>query len=152
MKKIRVLAVDDNKNLIEMMKEYFKDSADIEITLKAHDGSEGLRLIEKKQDEKITQRDISKKCKLSLGNVNKVLAELQEQELVKPTKEPTRQTRVTMPQKRNHKTNQQDRQGGAEKDEFGIILDTRQHKKMCLPCIFFAKKSKRKQNFNICVV
>lgn len=51
MKKIRVLAVDDNKNLIEMMKEYFKDSADIEITLKAHDGSEGLRLIEKKQDE-----------------------------------------------------------------------------------------------------
>ena len=51
MKKIRVLAVDDNKNLIEMMKEYFKDSADIEITLKAHDGIEGLRLIEKKQDE-----------------------------------------------------------------------------------------------------
>ena len=51
MKKIRVLAVDDNKNLIEMMKEYFKDSSDIEISLEAHDGSEGLRLIEKKQDE-----------------------------------------------------------------------------------------------------
>lgn len=44
---------------------------------------EVLTYIEKKQDEKITQRDISKKCKLSLGNVNKVLTELQEQELVK---------------------------------------------------------------------
>ena len=44
---------------------------------------EVLTYIEKKQDEKITQRDISKKCRLSLGNVNKVLAELQEQELVK---------------------------------------------------------------------
>lgn len=51
MKKIRVLAVDDNRNLIEMMKEYFKDSSDIEISLEAQDGSEGLRLIEKKQDE-----------------------------------------------------------------------------------------------------
>ena len=51
MKKIRVLAVDDNKNLIGMMKEYFKDSSDIEISLEAHDGGEGLRLIEKKQDE-----------------------------------------------------------------------------------------------------
>ena len=44
---------------------------------------EVLTYIEKKQDEKITQRDISKKCRLSLGNANKVLAELQEQELVK---------------------------------------------------------------------
>ncbi|MBQ2640004.1 MAG: sporulation transcription factor Spo0A [Bacilli bacterium] len=51
MKKIRVLAVDDNKNLIGMMKEYFKDNSDIEIVLEAHDGSEGLRLIERKQDE-----------------------------------------------------------------------------------------------------
>lgn len=44
---------------------------------------EVLTFIEKKQDEKITQRDISKKCRLSLGNVNKIIAELQEQELVK---------------------------------------------------------------------
>ena len=49
---------------------------------------EVLTYIEKKQDEKITQRDISKKCRLSLGNVNKVLAELQEHELVKSTEEP----------------------------------------------------------------
>ena len=48
---------------------------------------EVLTFIEKKQDNKITQRDISKKCRLSLGNVNKVLAELQEQELIKSTDE-----------------------------------------------------------------
>lgn len=44
---------------------------------------EVLALIERKQDEKLTQRDIAKKCDLSLGNVNKVLAELQESELIK---------------------------------------------------------------------
>lgn len=44
---------------------------------------EVLTYIEKKQDDKVTQREISKKCSLSLGNVNKVLAELQEQELIK---------------------------------------------------------------------
>ena len=44
---------------------------------------EVLTYIEKKQDDKITQRDISKNCRLSLGNVNKIVAELQEEELVK---------------------------------------------------------------------
>lgn len=44
---------------------------------------EVLTLIERKQDEKLTQRDIAKKCHLSLGNVNKVLAELQEAEVIR---------------------------------------------------------------------
>lgn len=44
---------------------------------------EVLTLIERKQDEKITQRDIAKKCNLSLGNTNKVLTELQELEVIK---------------------------------------------------------------------
>ena len=44
---------------------------------------EVLTLIERKQDEKLTQREIAKKCGLSLGNTNKVMAELQELELVK---------------------------------------------------------------------
>ena len=44
---------------------------------------EVLTYIEKKQDEKITQRDIANKCRLSLGNVNKIMAELQEEELIK---------------------------------------------------------------------
>lgn len=44
---------------------------------------EVLTLIERKQDEKLTQREIAQKCHLSLGNANKVLAELQEFELIK---------------------------------------------------------------------
>lgn len=46
-----------------------------------------LTYIERKQDDKITQREISQKCHLSLGNVNKVLAELQELELLKAQEE-----------------------------------------------------------------
>jgi len=44
---------------------------------------EVLTLIERKQDEKLTQRDIAQKCNLSLGNANKILAELQELEVLK---------------------------------------------------------------------
>lgn len=44
---------------------------------------EVLTLIERKQDKKLTQREIAKKCGLSLGNANKVLAELQELELLR---------------------------------------------------------------------
>ena len=51
MKKTRVLVVDDNKSLVEMIKEYFNESSEIAISLEAYDGLEGIRLIEKKQDE-----------------------------------------------------------------------------------------------------
>ncbi len=51
MKKTRILVVDDNKSLIEMIKEYFKDNPDINIVLEAYDGSDGIRLIEKRQEE-----------------------------------------------------------------------------------------------------
>lgn len=51
MAKTRILVVDDNKSLIEMIKEYFKDNPDINVVLEANDGTEGFRLIEKKQDE-----------------------------------------------------------------------------------------------------
>lgn len=44
---------------------------------------EVLTLIERKQDEKLTQREIAKKCNLSLGNTNKVLAELQDLEVLR---------------------------------------------------------------------
>ena len=45
MEKIRVLMVDDNISLIEMIKEYFK-SSNVSIVLEAHDGLEGIKLIE----------------------------------------------------------------------------------------------------------
>lgn len=46
MKKIKVLMIDDNVNLVEMVKEYFKDNQNIEIALTAQNGEEGLQLIE----------------------------------------------------------------------------------------------------------
>ncbi len=51
MKRTRVLIIDDNKSLVDMIKEYFKEHADIKISLEAYDGAEGLRLIDKKKDE-----------------------------------------------------------------------------------------------------
>ena len=49
MKKIRVLMIDDNTNLIDMIKEYFKES-NISIDLEAYDGLSGFKLIEEKQN------------------------------------------------------------------------------------------------------
>lgn len=49
MEKIRVLMIDDNVSLIEMIKEYFS-SSNISIDLEAHDGVEGIKLIEEKQE------------------------------------------------------------------------------------------------------
>jgi len=46
MKKTRVMVVDDNIQLIEAVKEYFKDNDKIEIAYEAHDGEEGIQLIE----------------------------------------------------------------------------------------------------------
>ena len=50
MKKIRVLMVDDNIELISMIKEYFKNHASIEVVMEAHDGSEGIKLAKMKKD------------------------------------------------------------------------------------------------------
>ena len=51
MEKTKVLIIDDNRNLVSMIKEYFNNHADIKISLEAYDGVEGIRLIDKKQDE-----------------------------------------------------------------------------------------------------
>lgn len=45
METIKVLMIDDNENLIGMVKEYFKDSNQIEIALTAQDGEEGITKI-----------------------------------------------------------------------------------------------------------
>lgn len=50
MKEIKILMIDDNIKLIDMVKEYFKDS-DINICLEAHDGSEGIDIITNKQND-----------------------------------------------------------------------------------------------------
>lgn len=51
MKNIRVLMIDDNVELVSMIKEYFSDHANIDIALEANDGSKGIELIRTKQNE-----------------------------------------------------------------------------------------------------
>lgn len=48
---IKVLMIDDNENLVEMVKEYFKDNKEISIDLIAYNGDEGIKLIEKEQNK-----------------------------------------------------------------------------------------------------
>ncbi len=43
--------IDDNIELVGMIKEYFKNHASIELVLEANDGEEGLDLIRKRQNE-----------------------------------------------------------------------------------------------------
>lgn len=45
MEKIKVLMIDDNVNLIQMVEDYFEDNSKIEIVGKAYDGEEGLKII-----------------------------------------------------------------------------------------------------------
>lgn len=45
MNKIRILMIDDNENLIDMVKEYFHDNSRIEVTLCSNDGEDGLNKI-----------------------------------------------------------------------------------------------------------
>ena len=47
MNKIKVLMIDDNVQLIEAVKEYFKSSKQIEIIEEAYDGLEGFKKLEK---------------------------------------------------------------------------------------------------------
>ena len=51
MKKIRVLMIDDNTSLVEMVKEYFTGHKKIEVTLTCKDGEEGLNTIINKSSE-----------------------------------------------------------------------------------------------------
>ena len=48
---IKLLMVDDNINLVKMVSEYFKNKDNISLEFVAHDGKEGIELIEEKQNE-----------------------------------------------------------------------------------------------------
>ena len=50
MDKIKLLMVDDNVQLIEAVKEYFKKSSKIEVLYEAYDGQTGIELIEKEKN------------------------------------------------------------------------------------------------------
>ena len=49
MEKIKVIMIDDNVSLVDMVKEYFKDNENIEIYKTAHNGLDGVKLIEEEQ-------------------------------------------------------------------------------------------------------
>lgn len=48
---IKVLMIDDNEALVEMIKEYFKDNKEINIDLVAYNGLDGIKLIEEQQNK-----------------------------------------------------------------------------------------------------
>ena len=48
---IKLLMGDDNVNLVKMVSEYFKNKDNISLEFVAHDGKEGIELIEEKQNE-----------------------------------------------------------------------------------------------------
>jgi len=50
MEKIKLLMVDDNINLVGMVKEFFKEHELVEFCFSANDGLEGIELIEKEQN------------------------------------------------------------------------------------------------------
>ncbi len=49
--KIKVLVVDDNKGMVDMIKEYFSNHKEIEIIKEAYDGEEALEIISQNKDE-----------------------------------------------------------------------------------------------------
>lgn len=51
MEKINVLMIDDNVNLVNMVKEYFSNHETIEINYEAHDGLEGIKVLEENKDK-----------------------------------------------------------------------------------------------------
>ena len=51
MNNIKVLVIDDNVELVNMIKEYFSDHANINICLEAYDGNLGLKLIKECQSD-----------------------------------------------------------------------------------------------------
>ena len=50
MDNIKVVMIDDNTNLVEMVKEYFKNNENIQITDVAYDGEEGINLLDSNKD------------------------------------------------------------------------------------------------------
>ena len=51
MEKTRLFVIDDNENLVGMVREYFKKNPNIDVVLEAKDGNEGIFLINKKKNE-----------------------------------------------------------------------------------------------------
>ena len=51
MERIKLLVVDDNKSLVEVIKRYFDESQDIDVVLEANDGEEAIETIKRMPDK-----------------------------------------------------------------------------------------------------
>ena len=51
MKEIRVLMIDDNKSLVDMIEEYFSENEKIKVVKKTYSGLEGIKVIDKNRDD-----------------------------------------------------------------------------------------------------
>ena len=51
MEKTRLFVIDDNKELTEMIKEYFRKVPNIDVVLEARDGKEGILLVDQRQED-----------------------------------------------------------------------------------------------------
>ena len=51
MEKIKLLMIDDNVNLVKMVQEYFSTNENISLDITAYDGAEGIKVIEKRQND-----------------------------------------------------------------------------------------------------
>ncbi len=51
MSKTRVLMIDDNVELVKMVKEYFNKEKEINVVLEAYNGADGFNLIDKQKDD-----------------------------------------------------------------------------------------------------
>ena len=49
--KTNILMIDDNVNLIKMVEEYFRENDEINIFLEAHDGEEGIKILEENREK-----------------------------------------------------------------------------------------------------
>lgn len=49
--KTKLLIIDDNKAMVEMVKEYFSTSKNVELALEANDGEVGYRIVKENQDK-----------------------------------------------------------------------------------------------------
>ena len=58
MKKTNVLLIDDNIELVNMIKEYFRDHDSIEVVAEANDGEKGLELIQKEDKYDVIVLDL----------------------------------------------------------------------------------------------
>ena len=80
MEKIKVLMIDDNESLVDMVKEYFSDHAKIEIVGSANNGEDGLNIIkENKIDYDVILLDLIMPKKDGVG----VLKELKQENINK---------------------------------------------------------------------